>query len=199
MATVDRRPRLNPIDDASRIIGKVLGVRTANWRDPRAPEARPGGALSAIALRWPCRRRRGRAQGHRGSTRRRARAHAPQRYRAGVCRCVSLGADRGVAGAPPVIAGFGGGLISHAYIEECVLPGIDRAQLAAFERHLARWWQRTSRSLGPASGTRAVFDVAVAPLLELLGHDRPAGTPAPEGLVAWLPPDSLLIAIPWSE
>ena len=84
-----------------------------------------------------------------------------------------------------MIAGFGGGLISHAYLEERVLPAIDRARVAAFERRLVRWWQRTSRSLGPASSTRAIFDVAVVPLLELLGHDRPAGAPAADGLIAY--------------
>ena len=98
-----------------------------------------------------------------------------------------------------MIAGFSGGLISHAYVEERVLPGIDRTEVAVFERRVARWWQRASRSLGPASSTRAIFDVAVVPLLELLGHDRPAGAPADEGLIASLSSTSLLITIPWSE
>ena len=98
-----------------------------------------------------------------------------------------------------MIAGFSGGLISHAYLEERVLPAIDGAQMAAFERPLMRWWQLVSRSLGPASSPRAIFDVAVVPLLELLGHDRPAAAPAVDGLIAPLPPGSLLITIPWSE
>lgn len=98
-----------------------------------------------------------------------------------------------------MIAGFGGGLISHAYLEERVLSEIDRAQVSVFERHVMRWWQRTSRSLGPASSTRAIFDVAVVPLLELLGHDRPAGAPAADGLIALLSPNSVLIVIPWAE
>ena len=76
-----------------------------------------------------------------------------------------------------MIAGFSGGLISHAYVEERVLSAIDRTQAAAFERHIVRWWQQASRSLGPASSTRAIFDVSVLPLLELLGHDRPAAAP----------------------
>ena len=45
----------------------------------------------------------------------------------------------------------------------------------SFERRLVRWWQQVSRSLGPASSTRAIADVAVVPLLQLLDHDRPAG------------------------
>jgi hypothetical protein len=104
-----------------------------------------------------------------------------------------------VAGAPAVIAGFSGGLISHAYLEERVLPGIDRARLGVFERQLVRWWQRAARALGPASSTRAIFDVAAVPLVELLGHDRPAGVPAAGGVIAPLPPGSVLIAIPWAE
>jgi len=98
-----------------------------------------------------------------------------------------------------VIAGFGGGLISHAYVEERMLPQIDRAQAAAFERHIVRWWQRAARALGPASSTRAIFDVCVVPLLELLGHDRPAAAPATDGLIASLPPGGVLITIPWQE
>ena len=98
-----------------------------------------------------------------------------------------------------MIAGFSGGLISHAYVEERVLPAIDGAQVAAFERHVVRWWQRASRSLGPASSTRAIFDVSVLPLLELLGHDRPAAAPVTDGLLAPLPPGSVLVSIPWPE
>jgi hypothetical protein len=98
-----------------------------------------------------------------------------------------------------VITGFSGGLISHAYLEERVLPGIDRARVAVFERQIVRWWQRTARVLGPASSARAIFDVAVVPLLELLGHDRPAGAPTADGVVAPLPPGSVLVAVPWTE
>jgi hypothetical protein len=104
-----------------------------------------------------------------------------------------------MAGAAAVIAGFGGGLISHAFLEERVLPQVDRSRLPAFERQLLHLWHRTSRSLGPASSTRAIFDVGVLPLLELLGHHRPAGWPAAEGLVALLPPNGVLITVPWSE
>ena len=68
-----------------------------------------------------------------------------------------------------------------------------------FERHLVRWWQLASRSLGPASSPRAIFDAAVVPLLELLGHDCPAAAPVADGLIASLPPGSVLVTIPWSE
>ena len=98
-----------------------------------------------------------------------------------------------------MIAGFGGGLISHAYLEEQLLRSTDRPATGAFERRLVRWWQRALRTLGPASSTRAIFDAAVVPLLELLDHDRPAAAPTVDGLVAPLSPDSVLIVIPWSE
>jgi len=97
-----------------------------------------------------------------------------------------------------VIAGFGGGLISHMYVEERVLPALDRAGLAAFERRLVRWWHHVSRSLGPASSTRAVADIAVIPLLQLLDHDRPAISPIDGGYAAHLGA-SVLLVIPWAE
>ena len=98
-----------------------------------------------------------------------------------------------------MIAGFGGGLISHAYLEELVLPSIDREAAASFERRLVRWWQRTQRSLGPASSTRAIFDIAIVPLLELLDHDPPAAAPCADGVIAALPAGAVLLAVPWSE
>ena len=97
-----------------------------------------------------------------------------------------------------VIAGFGGGLISHTYLEEQVLPAIDRSELAAFERRLARWWHGTARLLGPASSVRAIADVAVLPLLQLLGHARPALSAFDGRLMAPLPAaDGLLMIAPW--
>jgi hypothetical protein len=99
-----------------------------------------------------------------------------------------------------VIAGFGGGLISHTYVEERVLPSIDRAQLAIFERRLVKWWHQVSRSLGPASSTRAILDVATAPLLGLLEHDRVFAAPFGAGLCAPLPSaNAVLAVIPWAE
>jgi hypothetical protein len=105
-----------------------------------------------------------------------------------------------MAGATPVIAGFGGGLISHTYLEERVLPSIDRAPLAVFERRLVAWWHQVSRSLGPASSTRAILDVAAAPLLDLLEHDRIFAAPFGAGLSARLAAaDAVLVVVPWAE
>ncbi len=62
-----------------------------------------------------------------------------------------------------------------------------------------RWWRQVSRSLGPASSARTVLDVAVAPLLHLLGHDRPVLTPHPLGLCGSVSgSDVSLMTLPWS-
>jgi hypothetical protein len=99
-----------------------------------------------------------------------------------------------------VIAGFAGGLISHMYVEDRLLPSLDRSESASFERRLVRWWQHVSRSLGPASSARAIADVAVVPLLQLLDYDRPPVAPFEGGFAAQLhPADGVLLIIPWTE
>ena len=102
-----------------------------------------------------------------------------------------------------MVAGFGGDLISHAYVEQQLLAeasGIADHRPAAFERQLTRWWRRVSQSLGPASSARSVLDVGVAPLLELLGHERPVVTPHPLGLCGSLPGSGVsILALPWSS
>jgi len=99
-----------------------------------------------------------------------------------------------------MIAGFGGELISHAYLEQQVLPGIDRRELAAFERAIARWWRQVSRALGPASSARAIHDTAVIPLLQLLGHARPVSQPDARGVRASLDrSDAVVLSVPWID
>jgi N-6 DNA Methylase/Eco57I restriction-modification methylase len=102
-----------------------------------------------------------------------------------------------------VIAGFGGELISHAFMEQQLerhlRPGADRERMATFERRLLRWWRTVGRTLGPASSARAVHDVAALPLLELLEHARPAAIDTSLGGGAALPnADSVLLSVPWS-
>ena len=118
-----------------------------------------------------------------------------------------------------MIAGFGGELISHAYVEHLMerlsesdgldraahrtytprVPELDRNRDTQFERQLVRWWRHTARTLGPASGARAILDVAIVPLLELLGHERPIAQPEPYGLRSALPASNgVLLAVPWS-
>lgn len=100
-----------------------------------------------------------------------------------------------------MIAGFGGDLISHSYIEQLLANrGIDRHAVAAFERQLARWWRLASRSLGPASSTRAVADTAIVPLLQLLGYERPSLQPESFGLASMLAEThAVIVAVPWAE
>ena len=108
-----------------------------------------------------------------------------------------------MAVAHPVVAGFGGDLVSHAYVEQELLPavgGVSRDRLATFERQLVRWWRQVSRSLGPTSSARAVLDVAVAPLSGLLGHDRPIVTPHHLGLCGSVSGAEIsIVALPWSS
>jgi hypothetical protein len=105
-----------------------------------------------------------------------------------------------VAAAPAVIAGFGGELVSHAYAEQDLLPSAASVvELRAFERQLIRWWRSVSRSLGPASGARSVFDVAVLPLLTLLGYSRPSVSPHQLGLRGKIDSSGpSLVILPWS-
>lgn len=98
-----------------------------------------------------------------------------------------------------MIAGFGGELISHAFLEQELLPSFGGDDGLAFARHFARWRRHVSRTLGPASAARTVHDVAVAPLLSLLAHDRPAVSPHPPGLRGRISSsDAICVTVPWS-
>ena len=76
-----------------------------------------------------------------------------------------------------MIPGVSGRLIANAFLEEQVLPRLlgsaDAEAAAVLARHLGRWWSRVTAALGPASSARAVFDVALAPLLNALAHPQP--------------------------
>jgi hypothetical protein len=103
-----------------------------------------------------------------------------------------------VAGAATVIAGFGGDLISHAYLEENGLDAIDAAR-PGFANAIVRWWRRVAKSLGPASSARAVCDVALIPLLELLGYEPPAMITTSIGLHGRLRAvNGVLLVLPWA-
>jgi hypothetical protein len=97
-----------------------------------------------------------------------------------------------------VIAGFGGELISHAYVEQ-LLSSIDRGRLDAFSRALVRWWRHVARTIGPASSARAIHDTAVVPLLQLLDHRRPDAVPGNLGIAGMIAGSSASIfSVPWS-
>jgi len=103
-----------------------------------------------------------------------------------------------------VVPGFSGHLISQSYLEGHLLPALGQparaSSIATFSRDLLRWWRQVARSLGPASSARAVFDVAVGPLLTLLGHDSPTLAPYAWGLAgaAQGAPPIVIVVVPWS-
>lgn len=101
-----------------------------------------------------------------------------------------------------MIPGVGGRLVSHAYLEQQLLPSLaaspDHAGVATVGRHLARWWRHVNSTLGPASSARAVCDIAAAPLLEVLGHHTPAMTPHDWGLTGSIASSPIaIVVLPW--
>ncbi len=65
---------------------------------------------------------------------------------------------------------FRGRLIGESFARD-VLPGLSGAALAPPDvcRQLEAWFQRSERTMGPAASIRAITDVIVVPLLEILG------------------------------
>ena len=100
-----------------------------------------------------------------------------------------------------MIGGFGGDLISHAFVEQELLPAATAdPQLGTFVRELSRWWRHVYRSLGPASSARSVHDIAVAPLLQLLGHDRPVMVPHARGFCGAVTSSHVMVmTLPWQS
>ncbi|MEO8679457.1 MAG: N-6 DNA methylase [Vicinamibacterales bacterium] len=104
-----------------------------------------------------------------------------------------------------MVPGLGGHLVSQSYVELQLLPALlgpgHTNALGEFSRDLSRWWRTVARSIGPASSTRAVFDVAVGPLLSILGHQPPALIPDAWGLagrVGGADSALVLIVLPWT-
>ncbi len=100
-----------------------------------------------------------------------------------------------------MIPGLGGQLVSHAYLEQHVLPGLDAAA-ASFEKRAIRWWRSVSRAIGPSAAARQVFDVATMPLLDSLGYRVPMVRPVGEMLAGVSQGDALsatlIITLPWA-
>jgi hypothetical protein len=84
-----------------------------------------------------------------------------------------------------MLPGLSGSLVSH-YFAERILQAEFSGRLgeesrAAAERSFARWWQTQASQLGPASSIRSIWDLAAAPLVELLGFTP--GLPTGEGAI----------------
>jgi hypothetical protein len=98
-----------------------------------------------------------------------------------------------------MIPGFGGHLISEAFLEQH-LSTADRAAAGA-RPPLADWLHRTAH-FGPASSVRTLLEGAATPLLEALGFVRPSAVaPAGRGLAATvhLGQAVCILVLPWGE
>lgn len=104
-----------------------------------------------------------------------------------------------------MVPGFGGHLVSQSYVEQQLLPALIESEhagaITGFSRDLSRWWRQVARSIGPASSARAVFDVAVGPLLSVLGHGPPSLASFTWGLAgaAGGQPRVAVIVLPWAS
>jgi len=80
---------------------------------------------------------------------------------------------------PPTLPGIGGSLFPSGYLadrllEDCVPT--TSADSAAMRRRLQHWWRTVAATCGPASGIRALFDVAAMPLAAALGFRATSAT-----------------------
>ncbi len=71
-----------------------------------------------------------------------------------------------------MIPGFGGHLLPEDFVEERLRSAQARAAGVELQRAMKTWCAATA-SLGPATGLRALVDVALLPLLEHLGFSAP--------------------------
>jgi hypothetical protein len=108
-----------------------------------------------------------------------------------------------------MLPGVSGSLVSE-YFAEVVLPEQFPGQLGEGTREAARkaflrWRREAARRLGPVSGARAVYDVAAAPVVRLLGFEPCLATTAAGGelVLATLGPRDarapLLLVTPWAR
>ena len=70
------------------------------------------------------------------------------------------------------INGVGGGLFPSRYLSDRLgrdARAVSDREIASQRTRLTRWWERVAASCGPATGVRALFDVAAMPLFAALG------------------------------
>lgn len=103
-----------------------------------------------------------------------------------------------------MILGVRGDLISGACLSRwCGEPEASGPEFEAWVRALIRWWRRTARALGPASGQRAILDIAARPLLAHLGFSIRHLEPHRWGHAGVIAdrshPRSALLCLPWGR
>ena len=87
-----------------------------------------------------------------------------------------------------MLTGLSGSLVSHYFAERILQQefsaGSARPRVEAAERAFARWWHAQASQIGPASSIRSIWDLAAAPLVELLGFTfrQPSGDGAGSGM-----------------
>ena len=101
-------------------------------------------------------------------------------------------------------AGVRGPLVSTACVE-AVLASVAGAEAppTSISRALEAWAERREAALGPASSTRAIADIAIVPLLKILGYAVASRTdePASVRLEAVASSGALIpvVIVPWNE
>ena len=105
------------------------------------------------------------------------------------------------------LPGIGGSLFPSRYLADRLLAdaGVgDRADGAVTQRRLRHWWRNVAMTCGPASGIRALFDVAAMPLAAALGFratsaDFTARTARARLESAGAPAPLALLVAPWAQ
>lgn len=105
-----------------------------------------------------------------------------------------------------MLPGLSGSLVSHDFAERILRQEfsgrLGEVSFGTAERSFARWWHTQASQLGGASSIRSIWDMAAAPLAELLGFTAgPASGDGPEARHALLTASSAriaLVAATWS-
>jgi hypothetical protein len=100
-----------------------------------------------------------------------------------------------------MLPGISGSLLPLAFLESWIREHALRGQ-PDHRRAMLQWWRRASRTLGPASGARAVLDSGVLPLLNVLEfetlHLEPHGAGFAGIIGRRAVPLASLVALPWT-
>src|SRR5262245_61285134 len=72
-----------------------------------------------------------------------------------------------------MLTGFGGHLVSEAFVEQALLAAAGGGQPVDRFREELIAWRRSLATLGPASSLRTLLDVGAAPLTGALGFEAP--------------------------